>query len=87
MESWEVQFAQLFKERNNPKKTGIVAATIIDPLPNMRISLGEEIILDMDQLVVANRVYQLKELKQGDQVVLVPTTNEQQYYVIDKVGE
>lgn len=86
MESWEVQFAQLFKERNNPKKTGIIEATVIDPLPNMRISLGEEIILDMDQLVVANRIYQL-ELKTGDEVIIVPTSSEQSFYVIDKVGE
>ncbi|SMG58190.1 hypothetical protein SAMN06295960_4639 [Paenibacillus aquistagni] len=85
METWEVQLAGLFKERNNPKRIGVTAAVIIDPLPNLKIGLGDEIILDMDQLIVANRIYQLS-LKAGDEVVLVPATSEQQFYVIDKVG-
>ncbi|MCG7410569.1 DUF2577 domain-containing protein [Paenibacillus sp. ACRRX] len=85
MENWEVELAKIFRDRDNKKSMDITAAVIIDPMPNMRIGLGEEIILDTEHLIIANRVHSLA-LRRGDQVILMPTSNEQVYYVIDKVG-
>lgn len=98
MEKWEVGLAHLFKERNNPKQTGITIGKVISGLPDLTVSLNDEIILDTDQLVIANRLYHMHRhdeanstinlpLVSGDKVILVPATSEQIYYVIDKVGE
>ncbi|MNP74801.1 hypothetical protein D3C76_1717380 [compost metagenome] len=54
----------------------------------MTVSIGEEILLDADQLVIANRLYYLPEpLASGDEVILIPGPGGQIYYAIDKVGE
>lgn len=100
MEQWEVSFAKMFKERNNPKPIGVVIGKIINGLPNLSVAIGDEIILDSDQLIITNRLYNMHihandqyhtpipiTLSEGDQVILMPTPNQQIYVVIDKVGE
>ena len=86
METWEVRFAKKLKGLENPNPTGITIGKVVQPLPQMKVSVGEEIVLDIDDLVISNRIYQLS-LSAGDQVILLPTTSEQQYFVLDKVGE
>jgi len=86
METWEVGFAKTLKGLENPNPTGITVGKVVQPLPQMKVSVGEEIILEMDDLVLSNRIYQLL-LSAGDQVILLPTTSEQKYFALDKVGE
>lgn len=100
MENWSVQFAKMLKERNNLSPVGIVIGKVIKGLPRLSISIGEDIILDHEQLIVANRLYHMHKhaddqyhspisipLSVGDRVILIPTINQQIYAVVDKVGE
>jgi len=85
MRPWAVQLAQLFKERNNTAPADAAIATIISPLPDITVSLLDEILLDQDDLIIASRLYEL-DLQSGDQVILIPAANGQRYYMMDKVG-
>ncbi|MBB6218177.1 hypothetical protein HNQ80_004317 [Anaerosolibacter carboniphilus] len=127
MESWDVEFAGMFKERNNKVYTGPQVGVVLSPPPNTRVRLGDEIILTMDHLIIAAHVLSgykrefsstssgdivtktpppetydtytvlesldhdgeitLKDtLKIGDQVILIPASTDQTYFLIDKVG-
>lgn len=133
------ELAKLFKERENKLYFGPQVGTVVNPLPNIQIGLGDKIILTKEHLIIASHILQDYErefslegeiqfsqenpgetdnilvgdhgphshtvtnisidteyqsigkikwtdsLKTGDEVILIPATNEQQYYVIDKV--
>ncbi|MFD1957329.1 DUF2577 family protein [Paenibacillus thailandensis] len=83
MEPWAVGLAKMFKDNENPKYDGATVGKVISPLPSIKIALGDEILLESDNLVIANRIYELSPVS-GDSVILIP--NGQMYYVIDKVG-
>lgn len=85
MESWELTLGKMLKDRDNKPAIEAASAKVISPLPNLSVSLGDEIILDEDSLIVANRIYQL-DLKPGQEVILLPTAGGQIFYLIDKVG-
>lgn len=88
MNRWDVELANIIKERNNPKPSGMIVGKVISGLPDLQISFGDEIILDTDQLVVANRLYSLQApLADGDMVIVMPDPQGQIYFVLDKVGE
>lgn len=78
------ELAKLFHERNNPKKLGIQVGKVIAAFPNIKISLGEKIILDKDNLIICDTIYN-KVLVRNDEVVLIPTNDEQRFFLIDKV--
>lgn len=133
------ELAVLFKERDNKYYLGPQIGKVISPLPEIKVELGEKIILVKEHLIIASHILEDYErefwieghmefsqkdvgetdrasvgehgshdhivenlsvnaqyqssgkikwtdsLKEGDEVILIPTTNEQQYYVIDKV--
>lgn len=85
MESWEVSFARMFKERDNEPQESAATGKIITVSP-LSVGLGDEIILDNEDLIISSRIYDLY-LKVGDPVILIPTASGQKYYVIDKVGK
>ncbi|MEC0370891.1 hypothetical protein [Paenibacillus chibensis] len=86
MESWEVQLATIFNRKAGEDPAAeAVSAKVISPLPNISLSLGDEIILDEENLIVANRIYEIP-LQPGDEVILLPTAGGQIFYLMDKVG-
>ncbi|MBO7747347.1 DUF2577 family protein [Paenibacillus sp. MWE-103] len=85
MKPWAVGVARLLKERDNKPPSGVALATVISPLPEMSLSLTDDIILDTADLIVASRLYEL-ELQAGDVVIVLPSEGGQIYYVMDKVG-
>jgi len=88
MDKWDVKLAQMFKSRNNPKIPGTTLGKVISGMPALSVALGDEIILDAEDLVIANRLYHLPSpLNPGDYVILVPASNGQTYFAIDKAGE
>ncbi len=120
------KLADMFKERNNQVYLGPQVGTVISPPPNIRVKLGDEIILEKSRLVIAAHVlagykrsfqgqssgsiitktppspevysdYTVLEsldntgditytdtLKAGDKVILIPSSDDQQYFIIDK---
>lgn len=89
------ELAKLFKERENANFMGMQVGRVININP-LKISLGDKIILDVDDLIIAETAYYKYELingtlKQviklfiGAEVILVPSTDEQTYFLIDKV--
>ncbi|MEB7455137.1 DUF2577 family protein [Lysinibacillus sphaericus] len=56
---------------------------VITPPPNTNIQLNETITLDNELLIFTETVV-TKGLKNGDEVILIPTADEQMYFVIDK---
>lgn len=119
------QLASLLKERDNPNNMGIQVGTVLEAFPNIRVALGEKIILDKTNLFFSaqvlneyktilevegannvittnnqtiikeedsqgNNCIQVKvkwtnELAKGDEVILIPTADNQKFYLIDKV--
>ncbi|ULO09675.1 hypothetical protein H1230_13395 [Paenibacillus sp. 19GGS1-52] len=81
----EVRFTKYFKDRDNKTPEEIAVAKVITIMPNIKLSLGLDIILDADDLVIASRIYDLI-LHIGDDVIVTPSASGQLYYLIDKVG-
>ncbi|WP_432406724.1 DUF2577 family protein [Wukongibacter sp. M2B1] len=137
------ELARLFKDRENKLYLGPQTGRVISSFPNIKIKLGDKIVLDKKHLIISeqlikkrgrftlkaketvdypgkitleklipgdgengdtiqtldydiadiqiNRIDQTEieikydGLKVGDEVIMIPTTNEQKYYVIDKV--
>ena len=132
------KLAKLFKERENKPYIGPQIGKVIRSFPNIRIRLGNKIILEKEHLIISQQLMKKqgtfnlsanKELKNvgkitletldtisgetqtlnyeivdleidkieetnieivyglemDDEVILIPTTNQQEYYVIDKV--
>ena len=79
------ELAKLFKDRNNREHMGMVTATVIEAMPNIRLSLGDRIILTTSHLIIANLVATEDYLMVGDTVILMPNRTEQKYFLIDKV--
>lgn len=122
------ELAKMFKERNNPDIMGIQIGRVISPLPDLKISLGDSIILQNKHIVVAAHVISGYErnfeientvdiisdtngvsvgdhgehshtlenfmakgkikwtdcLKKDDEVILIPSIDQQKFYLIDK---
>lgn len=100
MENWEVILAQMFKNRGNGPSVGVELGTVISGMPGLSIGIGDDVILESDQLIIANGLYRMHRhqsdehytpvaltLKKGDTVILMPTPNKQIYCVLDKAGE
>lgn len=128
-----VELAILFKERNNKEYMGIQIGKVVSALPDIKISLGDNILLDKSHLVFGasvlngyKRKYSISGTIQfsetdcgttdysgnhrhsistldvdttytadgdltltdtlvvGDEVILIPTEDEQTFFVIDK---
>lgn len=89
------ELAKILKERENPNIMGIQVGTVVSVTP-LKIVIGDKIILDTDNLVVTEGAYydyvlgaetvQRKiKLTKNDKVILIPSNNEQTYFLIDKV--
>lgn len=85
MQDWEVQLARMFKARDPKKPDGITKGIVVSPLPNLRVSIGSEIILDTEQLVISTTIHGLNP-KSGTEIILMPTANGQKYFALDGVG-
>lgn len=57
MEKWDTGFAKMFKERENKSPVGMVIGEVITGLPDLTVSINDEINLDTEQLIIANRLY------------------------------
>lgn len=87
MNSNIVELAKLFKNGNkNSSSANFVIGKVISPLPNLKISDGSFIILDRDNLIVTDYFYRNNtNIKANDLVLMIPSVDEQNYVVIDKV--
>lgn len=56
---------------------------VISPPPNTNIQLNETITLDNEHLIFTETIIS-KGLINGDEVILIPTADDELYYVIDK---
>lgn len=123
-----VEMAKLFKERENQPYMGPQIGTVISPPPELKVRLGDKIILDKKRLVIAahvlasyRRAIQVQDassfsgntasalegtgyehthtyeslgfagqmsytdtLQEGDEVILMPSTDIQTYFLVDK---
>jgi len=78
------ELAKLFSERNNHSPVGPLTGRVISPFPLIKISLGERIVLENDELVISETIFN-KVLNVDDEVILIPTSSEQKYFLIDRV--
>ncbi|MNB98369.1 hypothetical protein D3C75_456180 [compost metagenome] len=86
MNDWKTQLTKLFKDRENITPSELAVAKVINIMPDIKLSLSDDIILDNDDLIIASRMYEII-LHDGDNVIVMPTASGQIYYLIDKVGE
>ena len=89
---WITEFAKMFKDRENKPSPSITTGKVIQPLPEVKIQLNEHIVLDKNNLIIFEHVYShyaysdpLHYLNVGDEVCLLPTHDEQTYFLLDKV--
>lgn len=81
------ELAILIKGGQDPTPTNaaksMTTGKVISPPPETLIQLNDTIDLDNEQLIFTETVV-TKGLINGDEVILIPTADEQQYFVIDK---
>ncbi len=108
-----VELAKLLRARDNIVNSGVQLGRVVSPLPDIKVALGEKIILTKEHLIFA--AHMLKDhkrgyrangsiefldvdapftaegeieftdsLQAGDRVIIIPTKDEQKYYVLDK---
>ncbi|QPQ30977.1 DUF2577 family protein [Lysinibacillus sp. JNUCC-51] len=70
-------------ESQKPTAKSMTTGKVISPPPETLIQLNDTIDLDNEQLIFTETVV-TKGLINGDEVILIPTADEQQYFVIDK---
>lgn len=78
-----VELAKMLKERENKTPTGPVVGMIVSPPPSIQVSIGDKIMLDGSDLFIASKVLEGPLIK-GDPVILIPSTDEQTYFLIDR---
>lgn len=78
------ELALMFKERDNKTWSGINIGTIISLNP-LEIRLNESVILNFNHLILSNTFNTVRK-EVDDQVILIPTSDEQKYYVVDKIA-
>lgn len=86
---WDIELAKMFKERDNKTPIGAIVGKIVNPLPNLRVAIFDgQFLLDKEQLYICSKIdnieFEGSEII-GIEVLLIPKSNEQEFYVIDKV--
>lgn len=103
MDAALVEFAKLFKDRDNKNKESFVIGKVVSSYPDLKINDGDEILLTKKNLIVAGHllphsrsfvtskdsgVIQFTDsLKNGDKVIMIPSSDGQKYIVLDRVVE
>lgn len=94
-----IEFAKLFKERDNKDSLGMQIGTVVEPFPDIQIAiLDGKVLLNNKKLTWSSSIFELHRLlnpleeenqvlKKGDQVALVPHKDEQRFLVVNKVVE
>lgn len=87
------ELAKIIKARDNPTIVSMTTGIVISPLPNIVVKLNDIVTLDQTKLMVAEHIYLHYEypgptwLQEGNEVILMPTADEQMYILLDRVGE
>jgi len=76
------ELAKMLKERDNKLYSGPQVGKVVTSPPNIKVSLGDSIFLEKEDLVIGSSV--LVNLVDGDEVILFPSGAHQIYYLIDK---
>lgn len=76
------ELAKLFKERENKQYGGPQLGKVVTVPPDIKISLGDKIILTKKHLIIADHV--VAGMLLGDIVIIIPSADGQQYYLVDK---
>lgn len=74
--------AKMFKSRENHSLSSIGTGTVVSAPPEIIISFGNISDLDKDDLVFSSGLE--KSLKQGDEIIIIPTIDDQTYFVLAK---
>lgn len=83
--SWDVQMAKMFKDRDNKAPEEATIAKVVNPMPDIKLSLGDDIILEEEDLIISSRIHELI-LHTGDDIIIIPSASGQLFYAMDKVG-
>ncbi len=84
------EFAKMFRERENKHYAGPQIGVVVELAPySIKISLDNQILLTKKQLIIPDKLINATagvfQLQLGDEVILIPSTDEQIYFLIDKV--
>lgn len=75
------ELAKLFKERENKSSIGVITGTVANVSPP-RVSISDRIVVSGGKLIIANSY--LNAMQIGDSVIIIASSDNQKYYVIDK---
>ncbi|WP_019241519.1 MULTISPECIES: DUF2577 family protein [Bacillus] len=82
--SGAAKMIQLFRIHGHNRDITIETATVVTPLPKLSLRLSDGVVLERDDLIVAERLTKDVTLKAGDKVILIGNEITQFYYAIDK---
>jgi hypothetical protein len=83
--TWAYDMAKLFKERENKEPTGPIVGKVLSVTP-YKISINDDqIFLENEHLYIMNSL--IGTLLVNDEVLLIPTTSEQLYFITGKVSK
>ena len=49
------RFAALFKQRDNPPAAGIIIGEVIEPPPNFRVKIFDDVIIEKEQIILGSQ--------------------------------
>ena len=78
------ELAKMFKNRDNQTPPSITTGIITSSPPNIKLKVGLIDDLDIEVLVIAAHLLEGEGLQQGDEVIVIPTNDDQTYYVVAK---
>lgn len=91
--SWETDFAKMFKERDNKQNLNGLVGKITSVQPLRVSAFDGRVNLDKRQLYITDGFSDLLELSEsdpkrvkiGDEVLLMPSTDSQLFFIINRV--
>lgn len=81
-----VELAKMFKDNENPHIHGVVVGKLIGTDP-VSASINESIIANKSNSILSYTVSELvktDKLKSGDAVIIMVSTNNKQFFILDK---
>ena len=82
--SWDVELANEFKNRSNKDVIGPLIGKVISINPLKISILSDKVILTEKHCYLCRRFIEIN-IELGDKVLCIPTSDNQKYFILDKV--
>lgn len=87
-----IEFAKLLKSLGEKQGLNALIGQVVNPLPDLKVRLHEKVLLEKGDILVSAHIYEHYKqndvdlwLSTGDDVIMLPTSDGQRFFLLDKV--